>query len=43
MYRDLGTPDKAMIIQPGGFHLMFLERKGHVGVQESIYFWATKK
>ena len=43
MFRDLGTSDKAMIIQPGGYHLMFLERKGHVGLQESIFFWVTKK
>jgi len=43
MLADLGTGDKAMIIQPGGYHLMFLERKGHVGLQESIFFWVTKK
>jgi alpha-beta hydrolase superfamily lysophospholipase len=43
MFRDLGPSDKAMIIQPGGYHLMFLERKGHVGLQESIFFWVTKK
>ncbi len=43
MFADLGTSDKAMIIQPGGYHLMFLERRGHVGLQESIFFWMTKK
>jgi len=43
MLADLGTNDKALIIQPGGYHLMFLERKGHVGLQESILFWVTKK
>jgi pimeloyl-ACP methyl ester carboxylesterase len=43
MFKDLGSPDKAMIILPGGYHLMFLERRGHVGLQESIFFWMTKK
>jgi alpha-beta hydrolase superfamily lysophospholipase len=42
LFKDLGTPDKAMLIQPGGFHLMFLEKRGHVGLQESIFFWVTK-
>jgi alpha-beta hydrolase superfamily lysophospholipase len=43
LFRDLGTPDKAFIMQPGGFHLMFLEKRGHVGLQESIFFWVTKQ
>jgi len=43
MFKDHGSPDKAMIILPGGYHLMFLERRGHVGLQESIFFWMTKK
>jgi alpha-beta hydrolase superfamily lysophospholipase len=43
MYTDLGTPDKSMILLPGGFHLLFLEKRGHVGLQESIYFWITKE
>ena len=42
-FKELGTPDKSIIIQPGGFHLMFLEKRGHVGQQESIFFWMTKK
>ena len=42
MFNDLEAPDKAFIIQPGGFHLMFLEKRGHVGLQESLYFWITK-
>jgi len=43
MFRDLGAPDKALIVQPGGYHLMFLEKRGHVGMQESLFFWITKK
>lgn len=43
LFSDLGIPDKAFIIQPGGFHLMFLEKRGHVGLQESIFFWVTKQ
>jgi pimeloyl-ACP methyl ester carboxylesterase len=43
LFKDLGAPDKAMIILPGGFHLMFLEKRGHVGLQESMLFWLTKK
>ncbi len=43
LFKDLGAPDKAMIILPGGFHLMFIEKRGHIGLQESIFFWATKK
>lgn len=43
LFKDLGAPDKAMIILPGGFHLMFLEKRGHVGLQESMFFWLTKK
>ncbi|MBW1996907.1 MAG: alpha/beta fold hydrolase [Deltaproteobacteria bacterium] len=43
MFKDLGTPDKCMIMLPGGFHLLFLEQRGHVGLQESIYFWITKE
>jgi len=42
MFKALGSPDKAMIILPGGYHLMFLEKRGHVGLQESIFFWMTK-
>ena len=42
MFKNLGAPDKAMIILPGGFHLMFIEKRGHVGLQESIFFWMTK-
>lgn len=42
LFRDLGTKDKSFIIQPGGFHLMFLEKLGHRGLQESIFFWVTK-
>ncbi|MFC1821781.1 alpha/beta hydrolase [Thermodesulfobacteriota bacterium] len=43
MFDDLGTTDKAIIIQPDGFHLMFIERRGHEGLQESIGFWVTKQ
>lgn len=43
MFADLGTPDKAMVIHPGGYHLMFLERTGHVAIQEALYFWLSKK
>lgn len=43
LFKDIGASDKAMIIQPGGYHLMFLEKRGHVGIQESIFFWLTKK
>jgi alpha-beta hydrolase superfamily lysophospholipase len=43
MLADLGTPDKAMIIHPGGYHLMFLEKAGHVAVQEALHFWLSKK
>jgi len=43
MFADLGTPDKAMVIHPGGYHLMFLEKHGHVAIQEALYFWLSKK
>ena len=43
MFKDLTAPDRAMVILPGGYHLMFIERRGHVGLQESIFFWVTKK
>ncbi len=43
MFADLGTPDKAMVIHPGGYHLMFLEKTGHVAIQEALYFWLSKK
>jgi alpha-beta hydrolase superfamily lysophospholipase len=43
MFADLGTPDKAMILHPGGYHLMFVEKRGHVAIQEALYFWLSKK
>ena len=43
MFKDLGSPDKAMILLPGGYHLMFIEKRGHVGLQESMFFWFTKQ
>jgi len=43
MFADLGTPDKAMVIHPGGFHLMFLEKAGHVAIQEALSFWLSRK
>lgn len=43
LFKDLGSPDKAMIILPGGYHLMFLERRGAVGLQETLFFWFTKR
>jgi alpha-beta hydrolase superfamily lysophospholipase len=43
MFKDLGSPDKAMIILPGGYHLMFIERRGSAGLQETMFFWFTKK
>lgn len=42
LYRELGTPDKCLMIQPESYHLPFLEKRGHLGLQESILFWATK-
>jgi alpha-beta hydrolase superfamily lysophospholipase len=42
MLADLGTPDKAMIIHPGGYHLMFLEKTGHAAIQEALHFWLSK-
>ncbi len=43
MFRDLGTKDKSLVTQPGGFHLMFVEKRGHIGIQESILFWVIKR
>ena len=43
LFRDLGTPDKAIMIIPNGFHLPFIEKFGHVRLQESIFFWVTKE
>lgn len=43
MFADLGTPDKSMVIHPGGYHLMFLEKTGHVAMQEALDFWLSKK
>jgi alpha-beta hydrolase superfamily lysophospholipase len=42
MLADLATPDKAMVIHPNGYHLMFLEKAGHVAVQEALHFWLRK-
>ena len=42
LFHDLGTPDKSMVIQPESHHLLFLEKMGHIGLQESIFFWITK-
>jgi len=43
LFKDLGTPDKAIITIPNGFHLLFVEKLGHVSLQESIFFWVTKR
>jgi pimeloyl-ACP methyl ester carboxylesterase len=43
LFQDLGIPDKGLVIQPNGFHLPFLEKRGHLGLQESVLFWLTKK
>jgi alpha-beta hydrolase superfamily lysophospholipase len=43
MFRDLDTRDKSIVTQPCGFHLMFVEKRGHIGIQESILFWVIKK
>lgn len=43
LFADIGAKDKSIIILPGGFHLMFLEKHGSVGIQESLFFWLTKK
>jgi alpha-beta hydrolase superfamily lysophospholipase len=43
LFKDLGSPDKAMIILPGGYHLMFIEKRGSAGLQETLFFWFTKK
>ncbi len=42
LFKDMGAQDKAFILQPDSFHLPYLEKRGHVGLQESIYFWVTK-
>ncbi|MBW2301328.1 MAG: alpha/beta fold hydrolase [Deltaproteobacteria bacterium] len=43
MYKDLGSADKSIIMLPGAYHLMFLEKSGHGRLQESLFFWITKK
>jgi alpha-beta hydrolase superfamily lysophospholipase len=42
LFADMGAQDKAFIVQPNSFHLPYLEKLGHIGLQESIYFWVTK-
>jgi alpha-beta hydrolase superfamily lysophospholipase len=42
MFLDLATRDKGFIIQPDSFHLAFLEKRGHRGLQECTFFWITK-
>ncbi len=42
MFKDLGTPDKSLTILPNRFHLLFVERVGHVRLQESIFFGSQK-
>ena len=42
MFKDFKASDKSFIIQPNAYHLMFLEKIGHVGLQRSIFFWVTK-
>ena len=43
MFQDLGVKDKSIVTQPGGYHLMFVEKRGHIGIQETISFWLSKK
>jgi alpha-beta hydrolase superfamily lysophospholipase len=43
MFTDLGVKDKSLVTQPGGYHLMFVEKRGHVGIQETLFFWLSKK
>jgi alpha-beta hydrolase superfamily lysophospholipase len=42
LFTDIGAQDKGFIVQPNSFHLPYLEKRGHLGLQESIYFWVTK-
>ncbi|MBW2000391.1 MAG: hypothetical protein JRJ29_20835 [Deltaproteobacteria bacterium] len=41
LYKGTGTTDKAIIILPGGYHLLFLEERGYVGLQKSILLRVT--
>jgi alpha-beta hydrolase superfamily lysophospholipase len=43
MFRDLGVKDKSVVTQPDGYHLMFVEKRGHIGMQETLFFWLSKK
>lgn len=43
LFKELGTSDKGIIILPGGYHLMFLEKRGAMRLQETLFFWLTKK
>lgn len=42
MFSDLKVADKANVVLPGGHHLLFLEKRGHKGLQESLYSWLTR-
>jgi alpha-beta hydrolase superfamily lysophospholipase len=42
LFADMGAQDKAFIVQPNSFHLPYLEKRGHIGLQQSIHFWVTK-
>lgn len=42
MFHDLKTPDKANVVLPGGYHLLFVEERGHRGLQESLFYWLTR-
>jgi alpha-beta hydrolase superfamily lysophospholipase len=42
LLKHLGTGDKGLILEPDSHHLPFLESRGHVGLQESIFYWVTK-
>jgi alpha-beta hydrolase superfamily lysophospholipase len=42
MFKDLGVEDKCMVTQPGGYHLMFVEKRGHIGLQETLFYWLRK-
>ena len=43
MLKDLGADDKSIVTQPNGYHLMFVEKRGHIGIQETIFFWLSKE
>jgi|GEM_PF-1160721 len=43
LFKDIGSSDKGIILLPGGYHLMFLERRGAIGLQETLFFWFTKR